>query len=117
MKSPAKDWQNRTVPPQGSFTNRQKALFRPIRHGLTKPLLHQQTLLLRARSSPPLQRIKLESARIGWFNNQLELSSVELSDSAWIGVAEQRLEPLATQPEHQSQNSGSTGEKNVLHAD
>jgi hypothetical protein len=45
------------------------------------------------------------------------LSAIELSNAAGIGVAQEGFELLTTQPEHQSQDSGSTGEENVLHAD
>ena len=46
-----------------------------------------------------------------------ELGPIELGDATGVRGAEHRLERLASQPEHQSQNSGGTGEKNVLHAD
>ena len=117
MQSPTQQRQNRLMPPESGFTNRSQTLIRPILHGLAKPLLEQHAFLLRARRSPASERILIGPIRIRGLQYPLELSAIELSDATGIGVAEHWLERLPAQPEHESQNGDSTGEKNVLHAD
>ena len=117
MQSPTQQRQNRLMPPESGFTNRSQTLIRPILHGLAKPLLEQHAFLLRARRSPASERILIGPIRIRGLQNPLELSAIELSNAAGIGVAQEGFELLTAQPEHKSQDGGSTGEENVLHAD
>ena len=116
MQRLAQQRQNGTVPPESCFTNGQQTLVRPCGHGLAQTLLQKQALLLRLRRSPALEGITAALSRRVGVQHPFELSPIQLGDATGVGGAEHRLERLR-RTRTQSQNSGGTGEENVLHAD